>query len=376
MSGPRTIGTLALVAYLTVAGVMHVQAGGFGPAQGAGGGGAATLQEVTDEGAETTDTITVGGLTGPAAEAFAITAASGQRTTLSGGSGPDGELDMFGGAGGTDQNGADSNLRGGAGNGTGGGGAARQIGGAGGASGTGGSAIISGGAGETGGNATINGGDGTSTDGEVSIGTSIASAITIGKAGVTTTLVGTQALTEAAAPSTPAAGTVAIYAKTDGLLYSKDDAGAESLLSSSDMVSGTFTGTWSTNTTYTGTYRWIGPGIMECHVVVALSGVPDDATLTVYPPTGWNLDTSRLTFRPGAVAEALVPGAVYVWDDGASRYGIGMITVASSAATGVFPVLQGGTAGQLTNAVNRTSPFTVGSGDTVTLVFTIPVTAS
>uniref|UniRef100_A0A6M3KRS6 Putative tail protein n=1 Tax=viral metagenome TaxID=1070528 RepID=A0A6M3KRS6_9ZZZZ len=34
-------------------------------------------------------------------------------------------------------------------------------------------------------------------------------------------------LTEAVAPSTPAAGKVAVYAKTDGLLYQKDDAGVE-----------------------------------------------------------------------------------------------------------------------------------------------------
>jgi hypothetical protein len=38
-------------------------------------------------------------------------------------------------------------------------------------------------------------------------------------------------LTEEAAPSTPATGYVAVYAKTDGLVYSKDDAGTESLLS-------------------------------------------------------------------------------------------------------------------------------------------------
>lgn len=35
---------------------------------------------------------------------------------------------------------------------------------------------------------------------------------------------------EGAAPATPAAGTVVMYAKTDGLLYSKDDAGAETPL--------------------------------------------------------------------------------------------------------------------------------------------------
>lgn len=36
---------------------------------------------------------------------------------------------------------------------------------------------------------------------------------------------------EAAAPATPAASKVALYAKADGLLYSKDDAGAETLVS-------------------------------------------------------------------------------------------------------------------------------------------------
>src|SRR5688500_15671052 len=36
---------------------------------------------------------------------------------------------------------------------------------------------------------------------------------------------------EAAAPATPAAGDVRLYAKTDGLLYSKDDAGTETLVS-------------------------------------------------------------------------------------------------------------------------------------------------
>lgn len=39
-------------------------------------------------------------------------------------------------------------------------------------------------------------------------------------------------MTEVAAPSTPASGTVAVYAKTDGKLYRKDDSGAESEIGS------------------------------------------------------------------------------------------------------------------------------------------------
>jgi hypothetical protein len=37
---------------------------------------------------------------------------------------------------------------------------------------------------------------------------------------------------ESAAPATPSTGKVTLYAKTDGLLYSKDDAGAESAVGS------------------------------------------------------------------------------------------------------------------------------------------------
>jgi hypothetical protein len=44
---------------------------------------------------------------------------------------------------------------------------------------------------------------------------------------------------EAAAPSTPDASEVVLYAKTDGLLYSKDDAGAETLVSGGAGGSGT-----------------------------------------------------------------------------------------------------------------------------------------
>lgn len=43
---------------------------------------------------------------------------------------------------------------------------------------------------------------------------------------------------EGAAPSTPASTNVALYAKADGLLYSKDDAGTETLVSSGSATSG------------------------------------------------------------------------------------------------------------------------------------------
>lgn len=44
---------------------------------------------------------------------------------------------------------------------------------------------------------------------------------------------------EAAAPGTPASGIVRVYAKADGLLYSKDDAGVETLVSGGAGGAGT-----------------------------------------------------------------------------------------------------------------------------------------
>ena len=47
---------------------------------------------------------------------------------------------------------------------------------------------------------------------------------------------------EGAAPSTPASTNVAVYAKSDGLMYSKDDAGTETLMSSG-LAAGVASGT-------------------------------------------------------------------------------------------------------------------------------------
>lgn len=65
---------------------------------------------------------------------------------------------------------------------------------------------------------------------------------------------------EGAAPGTPAAATAIAYVKADGLWYSKDDAGVETLMSSgppsaaSDLVSGSFKRTTADYTTTSATF--------------------------------------------------------------------------------------------------------------------------
>ena len=57
-------------------------------------------------------------------------------------------------------------------------------------------------------------------------------------------------LAEAAAPSTPSTGKVVVYAKTDGLLYGKDDTGTETQLSNSSVTINIKTPATTTSGTY------------------------------------------------------------------------------------------------------------------------------
>ena len=57
-----------------------------------------------------------------------------------------------------------------------------------------------------------------------------------------------QILQESAAPSTPAAGYVSVYAKSDGLVYAKDDAGLETLVSGSAALAGSASQAFSVGT--------------------------------------------------------------------------------------------------------------------------------
>lgn len=94
---------------------------------------------------------------------------------------------------------------------------------------------------------------------------------TIQSSTITVDDVGAITVPEMAAPSTPAAGKVALYAKSDGLLYSKDDAGTETVVTGGGGGGGT-------------------PGGSDSHVQYNNGGAfGGDASLT------WNDGTGRLT---------------------------------------------------------------------------------
>jgi hypothetical protein len=69
------------------------------------------------------------------------------------------------------------------------------------------------------------------------------------------------------------------------------------------------TGSWSTNTTYTGFWRRVGD-TMEVRVRIALSGAPTSATLTVNCTNGNTIDTAKLLSTNTTVENRLGDGFV------------------------------------------------------------------
>lgn len=135
-----------------------------------------------------------------------------------------------------------------------------------------------------------------------------------------------------------------------------------------DASSWTPTGTWSTNTTYTGRWRRIGDHI-EAQVKVATSGAPTSATLNVNLPSGLTADTAKIistSTQQASLGQCVVDDSASVWYPGIVVY---------QSTTAVRPMAADASTTFLKNAtISETSPITFGSGDSVTMRFAIPIT--
>ena len=128
------------------------------------------------------------------------------------------------------------------------------------------------------------------------------------------------------------------------------------------------TGSWSTNTTYTGKWRRVGDAA-EISVKVATSGAPTSASLTVNNPTGFTTDTSALVNTTANDRPSL--GRLTISDSGLTIYD-GFVAYSSSTATALF-VDESDLAYTVTAPITQTAPMTFGSGDSITANYTIPV---
>lgn len=137
----------------------------------------------------------------------------------------------------------------------------------------------------------------------------------------------------------------------------------------SEWQSFTPTGSWSANTTYTGRYRRVGD-TMDFDVKVACSGAPTSAGLTINLPTGFTIDTSKLSDTSTSGGNHLT-GIVGILDSGVTTY-CGEITYTSTTAINIAVVKTDGTYGTDAN-VTQALPMTFGASDAVTVRCSVPI---
>jgi hypothetical protein len=127
------------------------------------------------------------------------------------------------------------------------------------------------------------------------------------------------------------------------------------------------TGTWTTNTTYTGRYRRVGDS-MDFEVKLVLAGAPNSTALYVNMPLGLTLDTTKIQEASGGN----ILGSTYILDAGVKDIlgPVGYLSAsqvrpqyADDAAAGVAPL-----------AITQTAPITFGSSDTIIIrVDNVPI---
>jgi len=133
-----------------------------------------------------------------------------------------------------------------------------------------------------------------------------------------------------------------------------------------DWTSYTPTGSWSSNSTYTGFWRRVGSN-MEGQVQIALSGAPDSTDLSIDIPSGYTMDTAKLATAVGNKGSL---GYGTINDATGFAYNI----QANYADTNSIQIIHGDNVGGAINGlVDESSPITFANNDTLSIYFNVPI---
>jgi hypothetical protein len=127
------------------------------------------------------------------------------------------------------------------------------------------------------------------------------------------------------------------------------------------------TGSWTTNTTYSGMWRQVGDS-MELQVLVSLTGAPTGG-LTINLPSGYSINTAKLAGGTGLDSSVL--GTGYFVHSGTAYFGTN-VEYSSASVVRVTSLLT--TPSGTASPVNATTPITWASGDTLAFTFKVPIT--
>lgn len=134
----------------------------------------------------------------------------------------------------------------------------------------------------------------------------------------------------------------------------------------SDLISFVPTGSWTTNTTYTGKWRRVGD-VAEVTYDISYSGAPDAGSLTVNLPSGLVIDTDKLE------ADFNIPSyqGVHIDSGSTSRECVAEFLSTTSVTLRSYENISGTVVNQTT--INNTSPFTIANGDSTEITIRVPI---
>lgn len=131
-----------------------------------------------------------------------------------------------------------------------------------------------------------------------------------------------------------------------------------------DWVSYTPTGSWTTNTTYSGKWRRVGD-TMEAQAAIALTGAPSATSLFLNLPAGYSIDTTKFsgTVRaPIGFGQGTAGGLGYTFQ----------VDDPAFSTTQVEPTYQNTLTGAVTS-INASNPVTWASGNTLNFTYRVPI---
>tara|TARA_R110000803_G_C11989469_1_gene321884 strand:+ start:35472 stop:39056 length:3585 start_codon:yes stop_codon:yes gene_type:complete len=168
---------------------------------------------------------------------------------------------------------------------------------------------------------------------------------------------GTKAATFIQLKEVPQEGTAIIVESADSVM--------------SDPVAYTPTGTWTTNTSYTG--KWSRDGkFMDGEVYVSLTGAPTSADLKVELPLGYQVDESAMVGDSGNTRR--IDGGVWILDNGVINY-VGIPTYKLGDSTTTITLQTQNASGTYLSwsAITQIAPQTFATGDRVLVTFRVPI---
>lgn len=134
-------------------------------------------------------------------------------------------------------------------------------------------------------------------------------------------------------------------------------------------VSYTPTGSWSTNTTYTG-YYWRSGVFLESIVKIDLAGAPTSASLTLTLPGGLSVDTT--TLLPTTAGSVVAGSQAILRDTGTARFS-GYCTYGNTATAVQVMYYATGVVGATDAAVTQAAPYTFANTDQITIYYRVPI---